>query len=317
MQRRDFLWAGLGAVWMKELADHLSSIRMRILEILILLVAIGAVFAASGQLRATVAQDPFIFLKLFTTAKAPLPSFVSFLGFFIPLIAIGLGFDAINSEYNRRTLSRVLAQPIYRDALLVGKFFAGLSALAILLVALWLVVTGLGIFFLGLPPSGEEVARSLLFLVATLFYAGIWLALAMFFSVVFRQPATSALVSLAIWIFFAVFWGIIAQLVAQAVHPIVFGTPQEQLTQAQFLLGFNRISPNNLYAEAVVALLNPAVRSLGPIFLTQMIGAVLGNPLPLSESLYIVWPEIVAMLAATVLIFAGGYLIFQRREIRA
>ena len=43
----------------------------------------------------------------------------------MPLIAIGLGFDAINGEHNRRTLSRILSQPIYRDALLFGKFLGG------------------------------------------------------------------------------------------------------------------------------------------------------------------------------------------------
>ncbi len=45
-------------------------------------------------------------------------------------MAIGLGFDAVNGEHNRRTLSRILAQPIYRDALLFGKFLAGLVTLA-------------------------------------------------------------------------------------------------------------------------------------------------------------------------------------------
>ena len=55
----------------------------------------------------------------------------------MPLIAICLGFDAINGEHNRRTLSRILAQPIYRDALLFGKFAAGLITLAICLTVLW------------------------------------------------------------------------------------------------------------------------------------------------------------------------------------
>ena len=68
----------------------------------------------------------------------------SVLSFLVPLLAIGLGFDAINSEYNRRTLSRILAQPIYRDALLFGKFLAGLLTISIRLVTLWLLVIGLG-----------------------------------------------------------------------------------------------------------------------------------------------------------------------------
>jgi ABC-2 type transport system permease protein len=35
------------------------------------------------------------------------------------LVAIGIGFDAINGESAAAPLSRVLAQPIYRDALLL------------------------------------------------------------------------------------------------------------------------------------------------------------------------------------------------------
>ncbi|MEZ5831273.1 MAG: ABC transporter permease [Dongiaceae bacterium] len=177
----------------KEAADHLTSARMRFLEVLVGLAAIGAVYAATQTIRQTVGSDPFLFLTLFTTAKDPLPSFVSFLGFLVPLAAIALGFDAINTEHTRRTLSRVVAQPIYRDALLMGKFLAALLTLGILLAVLWLVVIGLGLIFLGLPPSGEEVARAFTFWAATLFYGGVWLALSMMFSVLFRQPATSAL----------------------------------------------------------------------------------------------------------------------------
>ncbi len=59
-------------------------------------------------------------------------------------MAIGLGFDSVNCEYNRRTLSRILSQPIYRDALLFGKFLAGLMTLAISLIMLWLLVSALG-----------------------------------------------------------------------------------------------------------------------------------------------------------------------------
>ena len=74
----------------------------------------------------TTAEDPFLLLGCSpSTARRCRPS-SRILGFLIPLMAIGLGFDAINGEHNRRTLSRILAQPIYRDALLIGKFLAGL-----------------------------------------------------------------------------------------------------------------------------------------------------------------------------------------------
>ncbi len=53
---------------------------------------------------------------------------------------------------------------------------------------------------LGVPPGGEEIARSLAFLLAALFYCGVWLSLAMLLSIVLRSPATAALVALGIWL---------------------------------------------------------------------------------------------------------------------
>ena len=93
-------------------------------------------------------------------------------------MAIGLGFDAVNSEYNRRTLSRILSQPIYRDALLFGKFLAGLVTLAISLIALWLLVIGLGLFSSAFRRAGRKWRAFSVFLLVTIVYAGVWLALA-------------------------------------------------------------------------------------------------------------------------------------------
>lgn len=310
-------WTGLWAVFFKEMADHLSSVRMRLLEGLIFLSALGAVYASTQTLRQSVGEDPFLLLKVFTAAQDPLPSFVTFLSFFLPLAAIALAFDAINGEYGRNTLSRVLAQPIYRDALLGGKFLAGLATLGLVLLALFLLVVGLSLLFLGVPPGGEEVGRALLFLLTTLAYTGVWLGLALVFSVLFRSPATSALAAIAVWLFFSLFWGILSQLLTQALFPSNPLDPESALRQAQALLAFSRLSPNTVYAEALQALLNPGVRSLGPVLVSQLEGAVLGTPLSLGQSLLLAWPQITGLLALTLLLFALAYVLFQRREVRA
>lgn len=310
-------WVGLWAVVAKEMADHLTSVRMRILEALIVLTAAGTVYGAMQNLRETVGQDPFILLKLFTVGRDPLPAFIGFLGFLVPLIAIALAFDSVNGEFNRRTMSRVLAQPIYRDALLLGKFLGGLFTLALVLTAIWLLVMGMGILGLGLPPSGEEVARSLIFLVATIFYGGIWLALGMVFSVVFRQPATAALGALAVWLFFTIFWGMLTSLLARLISPVTYGTAQELLRQIQTEQALSRISPNTLYVEATLGILNPAIRSFGILLPTQLEGAIVGAPLPLAQSLMLIWPQLTGLIAATILLFALAYVLFQRQEIRA
>jgi ABC-2 type transport system permease protein len=309
-------WTGLSAVVTKEMADHLTSARMRILEILIVLTAGGTVYTAVKALRQNVAQDRFLFLKLFTTAQEPLPAFIGFLGFLVPLVGIALAFDSVNGEFNQRTLSRVLAQPIYRDAVLIGKLLAGLFTLALVLAAIWLLIFGLGILGLGVPPSGEEVSRSLWFLMVAIFYGGIWLALAQAFSIVFRQPATAALASIAVWLFFTIFWGMLAGLLAQTLRPIKVGYLEEILAQTQLEMTLSRLSPNGLYADATLALLQPTVRSLGLVLPVQLFGAKLGTPLPVRESLVLIWPYLTGLIAATILLFALGYVLFQRREVR-
>lgn len=310
-------WRGLWVVVGKDMADHLTSARMRILELLILFTAVGTVYVALQNIRNTISQDPFVFLKLFTTAQEPLPAFIGFLSFLVPLIAIALAFDAVNGEFNQRTMSRVLAQPIYRDALLLGKFLAGLFTLTLVLASIWLLIIGMGILQLGLPPSSEEVGRMLLFLVATIFYGGIWLALALMFSTIFRQPATAALASIAVWLFFIIFWDILANLIARAVQPVQIGSVQEVISQAQVLQTLSRFSPNTLYVEATLGLLNPAVRSFGLVLPSQLQGAILGTPLPFVESLLLIWPHLTGLIAVTILLFALNYVLFQRQEIRA
>jgi ABC-2 type transport system permease protein len=178
MRRRGSPFTGVGVVLAKEAADYLSGARMWLLEALVFLTALAAVYAAILSIRASIGESPFLFLRLLTMAQDPLPSFIALLGFLIPLVAIAIGFDAINGEFNRRTLSRVLAQPIYRDALLFGKFLAGLATLSICLVTLWLLVIGFGLIRLGIPPNGEELGRLLVFLLVTIAYAGVWGALA-------------------------------------------------------------------------------------------------------------------------------------------
>jgi ABC-2 type transport system permease protein len=320
MRREGSAFSGLGVVMLKELSDHLTSIRMRVLEWLVVLVALAALYGAIQQIKDTTAEDPFLFLRLFTTSRDPLPSFVSFLSFLVPLMAIGLGFDAVNSEHNRRTLSRILSQPIYRDALLFGKFLAGLVTLSISLITLWLLVIGLGLFLIGIPPGAEEIARSFVFLLVTIIYAGVWLALALLFSILFRSAATAALVTLGLWLLVTFIWPVLSGALAQIIVPpdpryTALGLQTPGTAQLEQILA--RFSPSTLYAEIVVALLDPTTRALGPIYLSQLQGAVLGAPLPFAESVLIAWPQMVGMIATAIVLFVIGYVIFQRQEVRA
>jgi ABC-2 type transport system permease protein len=322
MQREGSPWRGLGVVTRKELSDHLSSVRMLVIELLVVVTGVAIVLVSLQQIRDVTAEDPFLLLRVFTRSGEGI-SFVFVLTLLVPLIAIGLGFDLVNSEYNQRTLSRILSQPIYRDALLFGKFLAGLATIAISLTALWMIVLGLALATLGVPPNGEELLRALLMLFVTIAYAGVWLALAMLFSVLFRSAATAALSALGLWLFISILWPMLSGHLVNVFSPLQAGSADELLSGLAIRQAVMRLSPGALFGEIVTVLLDPAVRSTQQSQLAAMglalvePGSIPGAPLPLLQSLLIVWPQIVSLIAGTIVLFVIGYVIFQRQEVRA
>jgi ABC-2 type transport system permease protein len=308
---------GVLAVFRKELADHLGSRRFLILFGLILLAGMSSVYVAAQSIRDQISDSQNAFLLLFTTASGPLPSFITFISFLGPLVGLALAFDSINGEWNRGTLSRLLAQPIYRDAVVNGKFLAALTTIALMLTSIFVIIGALGIWRLALIPTGEELLRVLVFLIICILYVGFWLALATTFSVLLRQTATAALAGIAAWIFFTFFVGMIADTFANifaALNTVL--DPAAALQAEQLRLMLARISPNTLFQEATLAVLAPKIRTLGPILLNDIIGA-LPNPLSLSQSLLLIWPQVVGLLALMALCFAIAYIKFMRQEIRA
>ena len=311
-------WTGLGTVIAKETADHLGGARMVVIEGLMFLIALVVAWFAATTIRQTISESPFLYLRLLTTTPETVPlSVTSIIGLVTPVIAIALGFDAINGEFSQRTLSRLLAQPIYRDALLVGKFLARLLSLTIALVSLWLLVLGLGMLRFGLPPNFAEVVRMLGFLVATIAYGGVWLALAVLFSVLFRAPATAALAALGLWLLLTFFWSV---MVTPLLATVIGGQPEGLLgPNAAYLDAqqwLDRLSPATLYSETAQALLQPEKRFFGAVYLSQLIGAI-PAPLPTTQSFLLVWPQFTGLVAALIVIFALAYIAFQRQEIRA
>jgi ABC-2 type transport system permease protein len=115
----------------KEVADHIRSRRFSILIVLIVLTFVAAMYVSLANIKSAIGntKDPdhlFLYLRLLTTTDNSIPPFHVFLRFLAPLLGIGLGFDAINSEQNNGTLTRLMAQPIYRDNLLLVKFVSAL-----------------------------------------------------------------------------------------------------------------------------------------------------------------------------------------------
>ena len=94
----------------------------------------------------------------------------------------------------------------------------------------------------------------------------------------------------------------------------------DQLAQYQLHAFLFRLLPPTLFQEASTVLLNPSVTQTSvPATLGQLDQAQQQIPtlLSLDQSLLLVWPHVVAMLAATVICFAYAYVRFMREEVRA
>ncbi len=306
--------------------DHFSSTRFLLISALIVMVGViitSMVGMAIQEELKGMAKPTLVFLLLFT-ATGKLFSFVQFIGFFGPLIGIFLGFDSINRERVSRTLTKLLSQPIYRDSVINGKFFSGVIVIAIILVAIVLLISGLGIRMIGVVPGVEEVWRLIIYILISLLYISFWLGIAILFSVIFRSTATSALASLALWIFFSFFVGLGAGVLADALAPIsqsqTYVDPAVLMKHERIQRVVSLFSPMTLYSEATNTILDPMRKTtrglilMGP--LERLSISRFQNPLPLEESILIVIPHLLSIVAITFLCFGICYLIFMRQEIR-
>jgi ABC-2 type transport system permease protein len=271
---------------------------------------IGSAVQANDQ------EGNFLFLKLYTISDGTLPSFFVFISFLGPLLGISLGFDTVNSEQTKGTLSRLMSQPIHRDYLINAKFVSALTVISVLFFALGFLFMGLGIIITGLPPTPEEFWRVVFFILVSILYVAFWLNLAILFSVIFRQPATSALACIAVWLFLTVFYNLIVNLIAKAIAPSAMASTHQVFRYQEIIMTLMKILPGELYSDATTTILMPSVRSLGPLTMEQIVGAVPG-PLPLGQSLLLVWPQLTGLIAATVFCFVLSYVTFMRREIRS
>jgi ABC-2 type transport system permease protein len=306
--------------------DHFTSTRFLLISALIVMVGviIASMVGMSIQEESKgLAKPTLIFLWLFTST-GKIFSFVQFIGFFGPLIGIILGFDSINRERVSRTLSKLISQPIYRDSVINAKFLAGVVTIAIVLLAIILIISGLGIRMIGVVPGSEEVLRLAIYFVASVLYISFWLGISILFSVVFRSTATSALASLALWIFFSFFVSMGAGVLADAVAPISQSStgidPAVMIKHEQIQKAVSLLSPMTLYSDATSTILDPMRKTtrglllMGP--LERLSLTRFQNPLPLLQSMYIVLPLLISIVAITFLCFGICYLVFMRQEIR-
>src|SRR5690606_23094176 len=173
MENRD--WKSFGVLVRKEIADYISSWKFVVLLLQILLTCSASLYSSLQVLRKSIPapDDPneaFFFLKIFTQSDGSLPSFHVFVGILGTLMSICLGFEAVNSEFNNRSISRLLPQPIYRDSLFTSRFMGPLAVISGLLSVLLLPTSGVVFLWSVLLPASEQIWPLLAFVLLSVVY---------------------------------------------------------------------------------------------------------------------------------------------------
>lgn len=318
--------AGWRVIAAKEFGDHLLSVRFIVLLVVLGLAAAIPLYYAADQIRSLAPQAsgiPAVFLALFTVGSPDIGILRvdRFVGLLAPLLGLAFAFDAVNGERSEGTLPRLLAQPIYRDDVINGKFAAGMAIIGLVLTSVVVLIAGFGILRLGIVPHSEEIVRLVSWVLVTFLYVGLWLSFGLLLSVILRRAATAALIGFGVWFLVAVLGDLITTIVTGLIQPA--GTTfNDVIGSAQLQEFVRRLLPSQLYFETTKVILDPTV-SARDVVIPSTIGQYtqaqqqVSALLSIDQSLLLVWPQIVVLVALTVVCFAAAYVAFMRQEVRA
>ncbi|MEM2168638.1 MAG: ABC transporter permease subunit [Candidatus Bathyarchaeia archaeon] len=309
----------------KEFSDIIRSKRFIILLsifVLLMIAAVTSTYISATQGIATPTAMPRRFLLSVAS------SLTGMMAYFAPILGIVLGVDAISGEREKGTLKMVLAQPVFRDTFINGKFLGTIAAISLAVCVAFLVNVGGSIIALGITPTDDDAARLLLFLIISIIYAIAYYGIAILISTVSKRTTISVIASIMIWAVFTFILPIIATMVAFSIAPIRIQPGQNVTITPELIREFRRrmavtetvnmFTPNYHFNRAANNILRAFI---GAGFMPE--GGAPDQPpqqvirtISVIESLAMVWSNIliIALIAAFTLI--ATYMLFVRQETR-
>ena len=212
--------------------------------------------------------------------------------YLIPLIALMLSYDALVGEFERGTMMLLLAYPVTRGQIVIGKF---LGHVMILLIAILAGYGGTVVILTLVTDGGTEGWQAYAAMMASSLVLGaVFIALGYFVSAIVRERATAVGAAIGLWLVFVVLYDLLLF--------ALLTMDEEQKIGQQLFSMLMLVSPTDIYRVLNLSLFEGVSEAAGIAGVASEAG--LGGSLLVGAML--VW--IVLPLGATVLIF-------QRREV--
>ncbi len=208
--------------------------------------------------------------------------------FLVPLIALLLSYDAIVGEAERGTLALLLAYPVRRWQVVIGKFAGHLGILTLATVVGY-GVAGLALAFADGGDPGAFAAFALM-VASSALLGGVFIAIGYLVSALVADRGAAGGIAIGVWLFFVLLYdmGLLGALVADRGRTITAGGVNVLLL----------LNPADVYRVLNLT----ASHNVGGYAGVAGLGARAGLPPGLLVGTLIVW--IVAPLAGAVAAFA-------------
>ena len=293
----------------KEFSDAVESKRFIVLVVLFGLVMTGAIVTRYVEEVQTMPDGP----------ASPMPrGFLRQMGYMLhitmilvaPVMGVALGCDTISGEREKGTLKIVLAQPVFRDTVINGKFLAATSAVSLAILITSLAGVGAATLILGVTPTGDEALRLALFLIFVVLYTMTYYGIAVFLSTVSKKTSHSVLLSITAWALFTFVIPLVGELIALMIMESIADPEESYRIYWAIREGIASITPYYHFEKISQYLLHPEYIPGGyhPRLTEELVSV--------TSSLMYAGPNIFVLTIMTTLAFIGSYMVFTRQEIR-
>jgi ABC-2 type transport system permease protein len=255
---------------------------------------------------------------------------VTMMTYFAPIMGLALGFDVISGEREKGTLKTVVAQPVYRDSVINGKFLAALGAVSLATIVASLVAIGGSVIALNVTPTIEDITRLSLFMLVAIIFSMVYYGIAAFLSTVCKRTSQSIIIGVVIWILFSFIIGTVASLIAFSAMPIGF-RPGGNFTQNQTPAVIEALRSRTSLMNTIESITpNYHFEQISQYLLQMYQGIRLGpgggggfdpgttstRTATVIQSLGYAWPNMLVLVFVVAITFVASYMIFTRQEIR-
>ena len=211
----------------------------------------------------------------------------------VPIIGLMLGYAAIVGEREKGSLELLLSYPVKREEVIAGKFI-GLGTVMAMANFIGFGIAGI---IIGINVKDVAWGDYFIFILSSILLGLVFISIALFFSSIFKKRSTAMGGAIFLWFLFEMIWDIVLAGILLAQYGV------GKLSDPDF------VAPSYYY---IISLMNPvkAYSTLAALNISS-ISSNLGN-LPS----FVNTPFVLAILFAWMIVMlAGGYLIFKRKDL--